>query len=515
MRSCPRCGRPAEGECLACAGGKTLVLGSPPAPPEPSHSGPAPRAVPAPPPQQLEPETVLRAPAPSRKPHPPAPPGGPRSRHHRGVALDRRLPVRARMSTTLRQLLAGSGLRLEPPAVEGESRKSRERWPWIVAIATTALVLGGGIAVLASVSRVRVEAEVTLDPKGAQRLSVRCTRCSDGLQVTVGDHSAQLASGRATLTLSPELPAGQRALDLTLGGSSQQLLARVCARIVPDLAPLKRQPPVLGILVEALPDSAVVIDGRSVSLDASGRGSLELALASALKGSASARTELVQSIPFRISGGSCPEQRGAVSLRLGVVRLDVRAPGERIVVDGDSFLLAGTTEPGALVTVEGRGLTVDPAGRFLQRMTISAPGRRTITVRADLSGLAPRLVERQIERVADAWAHANQSATGAVRSWSELSSPAAERAAAAVSGTVARTDTRDAVVSVLWLDVDDCTAPPCVARVVYPGRYDARPGQRVLALGALGLPSSDAAGHPVAELVAEQIALRPVEGGAR
>lgn len=511
MRSCPRCGRPAEGECLACAGGKTLVLGSPPAPSEPAHGVPAPRASPPPPPPEFEPDTVLRAPAPGPKPHPPAP----RSRHHRGVALDRRLPVRARMSTTLRQLLANSGLRLGAPAVEGESRKSRERWPWIVAIATTALVLGGGIAVLASVSRVRLEAEVTLDPQGAQRLSVRCTRCSDGLQVTVGDHAAQLASGTATLTLSPELPAGQRTLDLTLGGTSQQLLARVCGRIVPDLAPLKRQPPVLGILVEALPDSAVVVDGRSVSLDASGRGSVELALTGALTGSASARTELSQNIPFRISGGSCPDQRGTVALRLGVVRLDVRAPGERIVVDSDSFLLAGTTEPGALVTVEGRGLTVDPAGRFLQRMTISAPGRRTITVRADLSGLAPRLVERQIERVADAWAHATQSATGVVRSWSELSSPAAERAAAAVSGTVARTDTRDAVVSVLWLDVDECTAPPCVARVVYPGRYDVRPGQSVLAVGALGLPSSDAAGHPVAELVAQQIALRPVDGGAR
>src|SRR6185436_5881158 len=112
----------------------------------------------------------------------------------------------------------------------------------------------------------------------------------------------------------------------------------------------------------------------------------------------------------------------------GIAPLVIDAPGESIVIDSPTFVLAGRTFKGGSVTVEGRAITVDNSGKFAQMMNISSPGETSISVRASATGHAPRLVAIKIRRVDNLAVELPETRIGAGTSYDDVASdPEAKR----------------------------------------------------------------------------------------
>ncbi len=520
MARCPRCGRPSEGVCDVCRGGKTLFLGSAPSP--------KPTATPPPAPAQtaLMPSSAPAArgptgprPSPAPPPGPAAPPKGserpspPNRRVRKKRRLDERLSAGIRLTTTLRNLVA------RPPPSQREQGRAGSS---TAAKGIAAALIGGLCAGLLTVGvwllwPKRASAVARVGSDGQQVLDVSCGGCADGTDVSIGASHARILGGRAQIALSAPVPPSTKTLLVntappTGSPSTLELDVQVCGRLSPDLAHLADEAPSLVLIAEVPPGGSVIVDGNALLPDANGRASYQLPIVEAISGDADQEAALSRKLPFSLTAPKCEEQRGAVELALKIAPLRVSAPSASIVLERDSFMLAGKAQPGATVTVEGRGIHVDETGEFAQRMTISKLGEREITIRSTVPGFAPRLVKRRIRRVADLLLEANALARKAPSKLDDVLNDNAGTAPLrfALRGRVTAVEAMGHSSRIL-VAADACEGDSCSVQVEHGAAAPAFVGDHVLAVGEID--RRPGGNGPVLRLLSEILAVDPVGGG--
>ncbi len=374
----------------------------------------------------------------------------------------------------------------------GGSKKSLGVPVWLVlaAIAGALLLLSAIAIVLFWRPSPGITARVLVDDQGRETLEVTCTEPCEYASVELGGRRASFDGGRTTLELDRALVVGENELELQLerqsGGKKSVVLdVPVPYRLRSDFAPLAEATPQIAITVEAGEDSAVVVDGKAVTLDAEGRGRHLVDVSRELTGAEARLLPLDKKLPYSVTRPGFEPERGELAVRIGIVPLLVDAPGASIVVAGENFMLAGSTQRGGTVSVGGRPITVDPSGRFAQLMNVSSVGETTIVVRASAPEHAPRLFPIRVRRVESLEAEAARFGARATRSYVAISSDfAAKRGwAVAFEGEVIEARSENHTTIALLDVTSGCPSRPCLARLVHGARASLEKGATVRVYG--------------------------------
>jgi hypothetical protein len=363
---------------------------------------------------------------------------------------------------------------------------------WILISAACALVLVGGLFALFWEPPRPITARLGVAASGSEQLDLACEDCPDGTVVKRGTGSATFTGGRAALALTEALPVGTSRIDVSVErpgmGRDEKLVLEVpvAYRARADFTALAADPPKLRIALEAVPGAAVVVDGRALALDGEGRGHHEIDVTADLHGPKDAVVPLERTVPYAVKTPDGAAHEGAVTARIGITPLRVDAPGAQIVIAAEHFMLTGRTASDGVLTVAGRPITVDTAGRFSQLMNVSSVGQTTLVVRATAPGHAPRTVKLTVKRVASLAEEADVFRQDASSDYSQYAAGAAnEGARVVIRGRVveSRVDnhTTLAVVEVR----EGCASEPCLARVVHGAKLALERDQDIDAFGRI------------------------------
>jgi hypothetical protein len=357
-------------------------------------------------------------------------------------------------------------------------------------LGTAALATLGAVALLGQRGP-ELTGHVSFDDGGKPRLELRCGACVDGTLARLGAESATFAAGRATLGLGPVRLGPVRwpiALESPSGKRIERELALTVDWIVSaDMRGLSQPSPKLTLVVDADPALGVIVDGKTLPPTASGPRRHEIDIREDVTGTSASISRVSRRVPYLITGTDGTSTRGELELAADVVPLMVEAPGESLVIEEGSFLLAGTTQSDGSVTVEGRPITVDPTGRFAQRMSVSAIGETSVTVRASAPGRAPRLFPVRVKRVSSLAREAESFARGATKAYTALGEGLEQKRgwAVALTGTVLDVKS-DAYSSELSMNVSSgCSTPPCPLLARWGVRSAVAAGEKVTVYGHL------------------------------
>ena len=396
----------------------------------------------------------------------------------------------------------------------GHGRKRSSRWLWVLLALAALLVAGVAVfAILVLRTAPPLDARVGVDAQGREQLELACPRCDNGSVARLGGASGKFSGGKAVLALAQPLKIGNNelAIDLeTPSGRSYraELHVPVEYRVRGDFGSLGETPPRLAVRVEAVPGTAVIVDGKAVALGPDGTGKHLVDVSKELTGPAQRVETLERKLVYSITPPGSPPQVGDVVLRLGIAALMVDAPGSRVVTESPNFMLAGRTLKGGSIHVEGRPITVDPQGRFAQLMNVSAVGRTTIMVRASAPDHAPRLYPIDVERVASLKATAKTFSEKAADSYTAIASDIAAKRGWAVALPGRVSDVRsEGQTSVVLLEVSKgCSKKPCLARLFQRARATVAKDDRITAYGHVsGAVDGPRAGEKIPEILVEFI----------
>lgn len=266
-------------------------------------------------------------------------------------------------------------------------------------------VLGAGVVWLATRGGPDIRADTAQD---GEVLLIEVPGAPDGSRVRYAGQEMPLAAGQARFPLAANiLQVGDNEIVVDVitpdGATEQQsVVLSLDYRVRPDLTGLEADPPVLAIVVNALPGSTVMVDDEPLLIDATGHGRKEVPLGTGHEGPALERTFRYR-VVLPAEGGA---RDGQVQVRVPYTTMQIDRPGESVVTDSEAIEVAGQVHPEARVTVDGALVPVNE-GRFLHRLPLPAVGERTVVVLARQPGKAPRRRELQIRRVADLAAEAS------------------------------------------------------------------------------------------------------------
>jgi hypothetical protein len=395
-------------------------------------------------------------------------------------------------------------------ATAAKRQKRGGRGAIVLIVVAALLAVTAGIVAFLWESPRPMRAEVALDDRGNEALALTCEDCVDGTVVSIGTSRATIKSKKAELPLTKPLDIGKNKQIVSvrrpgIGRDEEVVLAvPIDYRVRGVLTSLTEDPPKLKVAVQTTPGSAAVVDGKPVTLDATGKGEHVVDVSKELEGPADTILPFEKKLPYVITPTGGEPKKGEVTLRFGIVPLRVDAPGESIVVEAETFMLSGRTLKEGRVTVGGRPITVDAEGRFAQLMNVSSVGETTIVVRAESKDHAPRLVRVRVKRVKSLRDEATAFRTSAVSDYVTLAADPKKNEKVALEGEVAEVRL-DGEVTVLLLDVKKgCGQAPCLARVLYGGRFDTKRGAGVGAYGvASGSVDGPRTGAKIPEVHAE------------
>jgi hypothetical protein len=274
-------------------------------------------------------------------------------------------------------------------------------------------IVGAGAAMLVLRASTPLTAQPQLDESGRESLRIQCASCPDGTVIALGASSANVAGKAAVLPLPAPLSIGDNELEMHVErpspGRSENVRIHVpvAYRVKADLSTLTALPPVITVRVEAALGTDVVVDGKPVTLDASGKAAPTIDVAAEVEGSSDETKTLDKKIPFSMKpkGATAPET-GQLVVRTLVSPLHLDAPGRELFTERATAAIAGQTKPGATLSVDGQPAAVDSTGRFGVRLDLGAPStkesERTLAIVTTSSPLAPRTVHAKIVRVASA-----------------------------------------------------------------------------------------------------------------
>lgn len=390
-------------------------------------------------------------------------------------------------------------------ALEGQVREKRghvvrrrqrgpSTWAWALGGAGV-IAVGGLTAALLAPGSAPLRAEVRLDEAGRDVLRVTCGKCPEGTKLSAAGGATVVANaGVADVPLGAPLRVGPNDVEIAVDrpgtGRDERFTLNVplAYRIWADLRTLQDPTPVLTVMVEALPGSAVTLQGRPVTLDAEGRGREAFDVREEVRGARGEAATLSKQIPYTVAPKGGRLETGSVDVRVGVVPLALEAPGPKLVTDRPTFLLAGRAARGAGVSVGGRALSVQADGAFVQWMSISDEGTSEIEVRALAPPLAPRLLAVTVTRVRSLADEAKKREMQNGPGYAEI----AGAPEASVGRTIAwRGDVVEAAnqgqrtVAVVNVRTG-CEAAPCLARAELSGPNAVARGDKIGLYGVVG-----------------------------
>jgi hypothetical protein len=373
----------------------------------------------------------------------------------------------------------------------------------IVAIIGSLVVLAGG-AVLLLLSRGAppLTASAKVSAEGKEQLHLRCESCPNGTTATWEGAKATFANKEADLDLATPLAIGdnpfQIALDRPNMGRDEtvKLVLPLAYRIGGDLSALSSATPTINVVVEAQPGTSVTVDGKPVTLDASGKATLGYDVTQDTSGATDETRTIEKKIPYTITDKDKKTSNGEVAVRVAVLPLHIDAPGSSLVTADPTAWISGRTAKGSVVTANGKPLVVAADGAFEGQIDLQ-DGAQTITVRAATTDegktvkAAPRTATVQLKRVASIDAEAKTLDAAAIGFDDASKDPAGNTGKPfAVIGTVleARAGHHQ---SVLLVDNKrGCAKGPCMVRVEHGADDGVRAGDPVAAYGVVGKPFS-------------------------
>ncbi|MCB9627448.1 MAG: hypothetical protein H6725_08765 [Sandaracinaceae bacterium] len=356
----------------------------------------------------------------------------------------------------------------------------------IAAVFAVLLVVGGlvalGVALLGGGPEVSA---VVAQTDAGEVLQLEVAEAEAGSRVRLAGREVPIEAGRATLPLASDtLHLGPNELSVVLvapDGSTEELplTLLVAYRIQADLSALEQRPPVLRYRVEAQPGSTVLLDGRPVTLDASGRGQHDYPVV------ASAEDQGVERIVrYDVSTPGGATESGRITTRVPYAALGLDRPGDELITDQASVEVAGSADPSATVTLDGRALTLRE-GRFLERVPLTEVREHRFLLMARQAGFAPRQREIVVRRVADLAAEAARYPVDQSLTYARIAqNPVIYRGQSiALEGRVYHVDVHEGR-SVLQMMVRDCGGGQrCALWVTYPAATDATAGTWVRVIG--------------------------------
>jgi hypothetical protein len=362
----------------------------------------------------------------------------------------------------------------------------------LVIVLAAALFTAAGVALFLYRARGAIQTTVTLGADGREMLALTCPGCDDGAKVRFEAASAAFSGHRATLRLGRELAVGDNKLRIVLerrAGKTEtvELDVPVEFRVRGDTADLVKTPPTIKIVARAVPGSAVVIDGKATPLAADGTATLAVDVSRALTGPDAVQRTLEHRVPYAVTPPGGSPKHGEVTVRIGITPLVIQAPGESIVIDQATFVLAGRTAKSGAVSVEGRSITVDPAGQFAQVMGVSAVGETTVVIRAIAPDQAPRLVPIRVRRVSSLAAETERVRPQATTSYAAIAQPTdAQRGLLVLlEGSVVEARVENFTTVFLMEAKSGCASAPCLLRVTWGNKGTLAEGDQVSVFGAL------------------------------
>jgi len=356
------------------------------------------------------------------------------------------------------------------------------------------LLLGGALLLLCGRGpELPVTGLLRFDSTGRPLVDLTCAECPNGTELRSGSEATAFSNGLATLAIEPPLSLGvtRRTVQMRQPGRGRFDSVDVPLSVdwIPsaDLGGLSHPKPKISLVFETRPGVSVIVDGRALARSESGTLRYELDITAEVTGNSPTTQRISKKIPYgiRLPGGQ--SVRGSFDVGAEVVPLQVDAPGESIVVEEPRFMLAGTTQAEGTVSVEGRAITVDPAGHFAQLMSVSSIGDTTVTVRAAVAGKAPRLVALKVRRVASLAEEATRFARNATASHAAIADGIEQKLgwAVALEGELKQVLSEGHRSSLLLAVDSGCSAQPCLVKLKLGGRCPFVSGDHVTAYGYL------------------------------
>ncbi|MEY4510631.1 MAG: hypothetical protein RLZZ450_2753 [Pseudomonadota bacterium] len=268
----------------------------------------------------------------------------------------------------------------------------------LAAVAGALLVLALGLAAWHFFSGSDVLVQVMQGDEG-ETLQVEVPSAAPGAKVRFLGVEKALSGGIAKFPLAADaLALGDNELSIGVvrGGEVKptNVSLHVAFRARVDLGGLSSDPPLLDVVIDALPGSKVKVDGQPVSLDARGRGVKQYPVG------AQTGNKLAFTARYDIEPPEGAHAQGALTLNLPVSSLQIDRPGAHVTTDQATIEVAGAVENLAQVTVDGQTVKVLD-GRFSQKVKLPSAGEHTLHVLARVPGKAPRAVDVSVTRVAD------------------------------------------------------------------------------------------------------------------
>ncbi|WP_437903266.1 zinc-ribbon domain-containing protein [Sorangium sp. So ce327] len=292
--------------------------------------------------------------------------------------------------------------RLPPP--KGERRPRTSRRAVAVVVAGGVLALGAVLFALLWPSAPPVTARARADAGGREVIELRCDSCPDGTAVSIGEGRATTAGRVAQIPLASPLSVGENRMKVAIDrpGSGRDetvgVSIHVAYRIRPDLGTLQGERPSIQVVVEASKGTQVLLDGKEVALT-SGRAIESIDVTDAVTGPSDETRTLTRQVPYTVTPPDGPREQGMVSVAVGIVPLTIESPGPSVVIDKESFVLAGRTARGAQIFAGAHPIAVRPDGTFAHVMNVSSVGATQFEVRAKMQGMAPRIAKLAVRRV--------------------------------------------------------------------------------------------------------------------
>ncbi|WP_437964939.1 zinc ribbon domain-containing protein [Sorangium sp. So ce260] len=291
-------------------------------------------------------------------------------------------------------------LALAPP----KKRARTSRRAVAVVAAGGVLALGAVLFALLWPSAPPVTARARADAGGREVIELRCDSCPDGTAVSIGEGRATIAGRVAQIPLASPLSVGENQMKVAIdrpGRGRDETVGvsiHVAYRIRPDLGTLQGERPSIQVVVEASKGTQVILDGKDVALT-SGRAIESIDVTAAVTGLSDETKTLSRQVPYTVVPPDGPREQGMVSVAVGIVPLGIEAPGPSVVIDKESFVLAGRTARGAQLFAGAHPIAVRPDGTFAHVMNVSSVGATQFEVRAKMQGMAPRIAKIAVRRV--------------------------------------------------------------------------------------------------------------------
>ncbi len=374
------------------------------------------------------------------------------------------------------------------------------------------LVAGGGLIALAWRSTPPISAQPRTTPDGRDVLHLGCDprSCKDGTTAQVGAAAATFAQGECDLVLAQPLHVGANSLELHIDrpgfgrDEDVKLVVPVAYRVTADVSPMMGARPNIVVRVQALPGATAAVEGKPVSIDASGVGAYAIDETAATEGPADESSVIDASAAYVIvppGGDPAHAARGTVAARVAVAPLRVDSPRGRLTTDRDRVAIVGRAPPGANVTVGGDSVAPNAQGVFETMVLLPTPGARTVDVRGWTESLSPRTIHVVVERVASLADRAR-----ALEHEDSLGYDAAMGNLATVAGRPIVVDGEVVESRGSVMLVDDrrgCAKGPCPTRVLLPQDASFPKNAAVRAYGRIARAFRTPAGQTVPEVEAD------------